>query len=74
VGGRAQLPPAHLLVWDDVAVHHIPALDILQHLQARSFLGAVGHGILVVALIIFFIGLAIGLAIGFFVGRLTSRR
>jgi hypothetical protein len=64
-------------VCDDCAVLmaqvFTPAVDVVQHIEARGLLGSIGHGILVFLLIIFFIGLVLGLAIGFFLGRITSR-
>ncbi|HEX4221098.1 MAG TPA: hypothetical protein VHZ97_01910 [Pseudonocardiaceae bacterium] len=42
--------------------------------QSRSFLGSVGHGIVVIILVIFFTGLVIGLVVGFLIGRLFNRR
>jgi hypothetical protein len=42
--------------------------------QSRSLLGSIGHGVVVIILVIFFIGLAIGLIVGFLVGRLFNRR
>lgn len=47
---------------------------LVHEAQSRSLLGSIGHGIVVIILVIFFIGLAIGLLIGFFVGRLSKRR
>ena len=47
---------------------------VLNEAQARSVVGAVGHGIVVIILVIFFIGLAIGLVVGFLAGRLSKRR
>ncbi len=50
------------------------AAMLVEHAQARSFLGAIGHGVVVLILVIFFIGLVIGLIVGFLVGRLFGRR
>ena len=50
------------------------AAMLVHEAQSRSLLGSIGHGIVVIILVIFFIGLAIGLLIGFFVGRLSKRR
>lgn len=47
---------------------------VLHEAAARSFLGAIGSGIVVLILVIFFFGLVIGLIIGFLVGRLSKRR
>ncbi|HEV3358726.1 MAG TPA: hypothetical protein VG247_18160 [Pseudonocardiaceae bacterium] len=47
---------------------------IAHEAAARSFLGAIGSGIVVLILVIFFFGLVIGLIIGFLVGRLSKRR
>jgi predicted Na+-dependent transporter len=43
---------------------------VLQEIQARGFLSAIGHAIGVVVVII----LLIGVLIGFFIGRFTRRR
>jgi ribose/xylose/arabinose/galactoside ABC-type transport system permease subunit len=50
------------------------AAMLVHEAQSRSFLGAIGHGIVVLILVIFFIGLVIGLVVGFLVGRLFARR
>ena len=50
------------------------AAMLVHEAQSRSLLGSIGHGIVVIILVIFFIGLAIGLVIGFFAGRLSRRR
>jgi beta-lactamase regulating signal transducer with metallopeptidase domain len=50
------------------------AAMLVEQAQARSFLGAIGSGIVAVVLVIFFVGLVIGLIVGFLVGRLFSRR
>ena len=47
---------------------------VVHEAQSRSFLGAVGQGIVVIVLVIFFIGLVIGLIVGFLAGRLSKRR
>jgi hypothetical protein len=48
--------------------------SIAHEAAARGFLGAIGSGIVVLILVIFFFGLIIGLIIGFFAGRLSKRR
>jgi hypothetical protein len=50
------------------------AAMLVQQAQARSFLGTIGHGIVVLILVIFFIGVVLGLVVGFLLGRLFGRR
>jgi membrane protein DedA with SNARE-associated domain len=50
------------------------AAALVREAQSSGFLGAIGHGIVVLILVIFFIGLVIGLIVGFVVGRLFARR
>ncbi len=47
---------------------------ILHEAASGGFLSAIGHGIVVLILVIFFFGLVIGLIVGFLVGRLSKRR
>jgi hypothetical protein len=60
------------VVFTGSITHHSALL--LHEAASRSFLGTIGHGIVVLILVIFFIGLVIGLVIGFVAGRLFSRR